>query len=892
MVRRSLFTSITIILIVIVLTNSLSPIIFIPGSFCSLLEVRINTTLQTSCPKSLHNQWILLWLNLQFFEPNLLSCYHNILKFVYNSSLNSFENPSGVETRIVPNSINGSFLDGLLWEYVQLDKFLFHFSKNYNYTDGQNLRSIPYDFRRGTNESLRLFNTNLKELIELTYNQNLNKSVHLISHSTGGSMTLYFLTQQSQIWKDQFINSWISLSGNIAGEVDNIENVIRGFLSPIISRDVIQSWDFFAWRLPEPMIYGSQRIIVQTPSRNYTSYDIHDLLYNANAKELAEIYSQTSSILGSLPAPNVNTYCFFGTNLSTPIGYRLKSDRFEDGKLETIHGWGDGEQDDTTNMSCQLWNQTMDRKIKSIVVPKQAKSNLKVPIHPSLYSFGRIIIYHEGLFAQGGPGALNYLHCALVTAGFNSFIQDFNVSSNDIVVIPESAYFEKVPFWKSSGGRIVIYMLGMNAPLANQYHTNVIWAPSSTYSRDLYLATGKQVLFSPIETIMYDIYQRDLKDMTTLGKKTKVYRDVKQKENLILIDNDSYFPSSLQTLLENFSIKPKITFKLLRSIDFREIPSWFKRAKLVIDLGVAGVERVNNEGALFDAIVLIANSLNGMDPTDFPIPEQFKLDTRNESRMFEVITFLLPQWQTLKELTLNLPHRFLHEDIPSFFSTRSFKFMLITSTFEEESAIIPFALHCAVHFPLARIEAKVENLQHFNRNHDMILKLLKELTNLSLDWLFITEKTTTIQRGFANESQYIIFIDPRNMIIDEQLPHILVHLLEDKTSLTLTSSCFGSVAHVIGDVTIWRADMYNDTIISPFVMKHIKKYETLLEEQLVNIYAKRMKNEYEKGIRLASALYATQRHKLLQSMLPLAVPRFTTIMNEFEALYPKDLIDN
>jgi len=363
---------------IISLNNSQSPIIFIPGSFCSLLEVRINTTLQSSCPKSLHNQWMLLWLNLRLFEPNLLSCFNNIFKFVYNSSSNSFENPLGVETRIVPNSINGSFLDGLLWEYIQLDKFLFHFLTKYNYKDGQNLHSIPYDFRRGTKETLFIFNNNLKQLIELTYQKNMNNSVYLISHSTGGSMVLYFLSQQSQIWKDQYVNSWISLSGNIAGEVDNIENLIQGFLSPIVSRDVIQTWDFFAWRLPEPMIYGSERIIIKTSSRNYTSYDMIDLLYDVNAKELSLIYSQASSILGSLPAPNVNTYCFYGVNISTPVGYISKSDRFENDKLETIHGSGDGEQDDTTNMSCQLWKKTMDRKYKLVLMGFDRISHLEL----------------------------------------------------------------------------------------------------------------------------------------------------------------------------------------------------------------------------------------------------------------------------------------------------------------------------------------------------------------------------------------------------------------------------------------------------------------------------------------------------------------------------------
>ena len=357
--------SITLLFFSVVLFSPIdckSPIIFVPGSFCSLLEVRINTTLQPSCPTSLHHQWILLWLNLRFVEPNLLPCYHQIFGMIYNSSSNSFENPPGVETRLVPDSINGSFLEGVLWEYVGLDKFLLYFTGKHNYTDGLNIHSIPYDFRRGTTDSLFIFVNQLKQLIEWTYLRNGNESVYLVSHSTGGSMVLLFLSQQSQLWKDQFVDSWISLSGNIAGEVDNIESLIGGFLSPIVPRDVLQSWDFFAWRLPEPMIYGSQRILISTPSKNYTSSDMLPFLHALNATGLALIYPEASSILSTLPAPNVSTYCFYGVNVSTPIAYISKSDDFDSRKLETIHGDGDGEQDDTTNMSCQLWKQTMDRK--------------------------------------------------------------------------------------------------------------------------------------------------------------------------------------------------------------------------------------------------------------------------------------------------------------------------------------------------------------------------------------------------------------------------------------------------------------------------------------------------------------------------------------------------
>lgn len=351
-----------VVLCLIVAIEAKSPIIFIPGSFCSLLEVRVNTTLQPICPKSLDNQWTLLWLNVRLWEPEFLPCFHRIIQFVFNSSTNSFENPIGVEVRLLKNSTTGSFLDGLLWEYVGLDKMFYHFIKTFNYTDKLNLHSVPYDFRRGTNESLYEFIRNLKQLIEFTYNRNENQSVHLISHSTGGSMVLFFLSQQSQQWKDRFIQTWISLSGNLAGEVDNFEDILRGFVSPMIPKEILQTWDFYAWRLPEPFVFGSKRLLIQTTRKNYTSIDIQQFLNDINATDLAQIYPQTASILGDLPAPNVDTYCFYGVNVSTPIAYRID----EKNRLETIHGWGDGEQDDTTNMSCQLWNETMSDKYRLI----------------------------------------------------------------------------------------------------------------------------------------------------------------------------------------------------------------------------------------------------------------------------------------------------------------------------------------------------------------------------------------------------------------------------------------------------------------------------------------------------------------------------------------------
>lgn len=55
--------------------------------------------------------------------------------------------------------------------------------------------------------------------MEETYNMNGKKAVILIAHSMGGPMTLVFLQQQSQKWKDQYIRAFVTLSGAWGGSV-------------------------------------------------------------------------------------------------------------------------------------------------------------------------------------------------------------------------------------------------------------------------------------------------------------------------------------------------------------------------------------------------------------------------------------------------------------------------------------------------------------------------------------------------------------------------------------------------------------------------------------------------------------------------------------------------
>ncbi|CAF0928635.1 unnamed protein product [Didymodactylos carnosus] len=332
-------------------------------------------------------QWTTIWINLKFLAPTFFKCFQTVFTMEFDNETNSFRDRSGVEIRI----FDFGLFDGLLWEYLELEEFQLYFQQM-GYSNGVNLHGAPYDFRRAVT-MISDFTKNLTSVIEKTFLSNGNKRVYLISHSTGGSMTLYFLNQQTQQWKDKYVAGWISLSGNLAGEIDNLPNVINGFL-PLVFSQAARTWDFYAWRLPEPIVYGN-KIIVSTSSKQYSSFNMSTLLTDMGAVELALVYPHLSTVLASLDPPNVNTWCFYGANLSTPIGY-VYANGLNEKPTSIINGMGDGEQDDLTNMSCEKWKETMDKKYEFAMQGFNGVKHTKLPADRNILETISAIIRRNG----------------------------------------------------------------------------------------------------------------------------------------------------------------------------------------------------------------------------------------------------------------------------------------------------------------------------------------------------------------------------------------------------------------------------------------------------------------------------------------------------------------
>ena len=95
------------------------------------------------------------------------------------------------------------------------------------YSRNEDVRGAPYDFRKAPNEMHDWMN-DFKALVEHSYDTNDNQSVILLAHSMGSPLSLYFLNQMSQKWKDKYIRALMTLAGVWGGSVKALKVFAAG----------------------------------------------------------------------------------------------------------------------------------------------------------------------------------------------------------------------------------------------------------------------------------------------------------------------------------------------------------------------------------------------------------------------------------------------------------------------------------------------------------------------------------------------------------------------------------------------------------------------------------------------------------------------------------------
>ena len=122
------------------------PAIFIPGDGGSQIWARLNRTLPPPhffCAR--HSNWFELWLNLELIVPEVIDCFVDNMRLVYNETTKKTSNLDGVETQIpgFGNTSTVEFFDASGFYYSSYFAQIIGNLVTLGYTRGVNLRGAP-----------------------------------------------------------------------------------------------------------------------------------------------------------------------------------------------------------------------------------------------------------------------------------------------------------------------------------------------------------------------------------------------------------------------------------------------------------------------------------------------------------------------------------------------------------------------------------------------------------------------------------------------------------------------------------------------------------------------------------------------------------------------------
>ncbi|KAK7601458.1 hypothetical protein V9T40_008899 [Parthenolecanium corni] len=347
-------------------------LVFIPGIDGSNIEAKLDkpSVVERKCAQKT-DDYVLLWLDKKHMCPT--ACFADNMRLHYNTTTGTTYNSPGVETRVPP------YLRKTEKDTYYYGKFIGVFEK-YGYKRNVSIKLAPYDWRKGPHE-INEYWDHLRQLVVNTYYENNNKRVSLIVHSMGGPMALAFLHQQPQVFKDTYIESLISLSGAYGGSTLAVSVFIQGIVThmlkllqdyqPVCSpmhwvmdvtkalfnpsiQQVANSFPSVYWLFPSPIAWEKSEVLIQTPSKNYSLGNIHELFQYLNRTTEYELYQKVLPYNLNFSAPGVEVYCLYGQNVTTLSSLEY-TDKFPSEEVKQVKGDGDGTVNLNSLQKCKQW---------------------------------------------------------------------------------------------------------------------------------------------------------------------------------------------------------------------------------------------------------------------------------------------------------------------------------------------------------------------------------------------------------------------------------------------------------------------------------------------------------------------------------------------------------
>ncbi|XP_061533507.1 group XV phospholipase A2 [Phycodurus eques] len=384
------------------------PVVLVPGDLGNQLEAKLDkpSVVHYICYKKT-DTFFTLWLNLEQLVPVAIDCWMDNIRLIYNRTTHTTSSPPGVNI-----SVPG-FGQTYSVEYLDPSKrsvgmYFFNIVQalvDWGYTRGDDVRGAPYDWRKAPNENKEYFLA-LQGMIE-EMAEKAGGPVVMIAHSMGNMYTLYFLNQQPQAWKDKYVKAFIALGAPWAGVAKTLRVITSGdnngipVIRPLKIRSQQRTAVSTSWLLPYAHSWPKDKVLIQTPTTNYTVLDYKRLYLDLGFEDGWLMREDTESLLFDLTPPGVAIHCLYGSGIPTSEAFQYTS-KFPDEDPTVVMGDGDGTVNLLSATQCKRWVGRQKQAVTLQELPGNEHVNILLNVSTVAY-IKKVLFHTAGTLRPPGP---------------------------------------------------------------------------------------------------------------------------------------------------------------------------------------------------------------------------------------------------------------------------------------------------------------------------------------------------------------------------------------------------------------------------------------------------------------------------------------------------------